>query len=106
MSKAGDTIENSVTGERIVVRVGTEDSGGELLAVDGYVRPGGAVAGQHVHPAIEETFTVVSGRVGFRIDGHVDRGARPTPARAGRHGARLVERRAGGGARRGRDSPR
>ena len=39
MSKAGDTIENPVTGEWIVVRVGTEDSGGELLAVDGYVRP-------------------------------------------------------------------
>lgn len=69
MSKAGDTVENPVTGERIVVRVGTEDSGGELLAVDGYVRPGGAVVGEHVHPAIEETFEVVSGRVGFRIDG-------------------------------------
>jgi quercetin dioxygenase-like cupin family protein len=69
MSKAGDTIENSVTGERIVVRVGTEDSGGELLAVEGYIQPGGAVAGEHVHPAIEESFTVVSGRVGFRIDG-------------------------------------
>jgi hypothetical protein len=68
MSKAGDTIENPVTKERIVVRVGTEDSGGELLAVDGYVQPGGAVAGEHVHPAIEETFTVVSGRVGFRIE--------------------------------------
>ena len=33
MSKAGDTIENPVTGERIVVRVGTEDSEGELLEV-------------------------------------------------------------------------
>ena len=42
---------------------------GELLAVDGYVRPGGAVVGEHVHPAIEETFEVVSGLVGFRIDG-------------------------------------
>jgi quercetin dioxygenase-like cupin family protein len=69
MSKAGDTIENPVTGERIVVRVGTEDSGGELLAVDAYVRPGGAVTGEHVHPAIEERFTVVRGRVGFRIEG-------------------------------------
>jgi hypothetical protein len=69
MSKAGDTIENPVTGERIVVRVGTEDSEGELLAVDAYVRPGGAVAGEHVHPAIEERFTVVRGRVGFRLDG-------------------------------------
>jgi quercetin dioxygenase-like cupin family protein len=69
MSKAGDTIENPVTGERIVVRVGTEDSEGELLAVDTYVRPGGAVTGEHVHPAIEESFTVVRGRVGFRLNG-------------------------------------
>ena len=71
MSKAGDVIENPVTGERVVVRVGTEDSGGELLVVDGYVKPGGAVTGEHVHPAIEEYFTVVRGRVGFRIDGRV-----------------------------------
>jgi len=69
MSKAGDVIENPVTGERVVVRVGTEDSGGELLVVDGYIQPGGAVTGEHVHPTIEEWFTVVRGRVGFRIDG-------------------------------------
>jgi quercetin dioxygenase-like cupin family protein len=69
MSKAGDTIENPVTGERVVVRVGTEDSGGELLVNEGYIRPGGAVVGEHVHPAIQETFEVLSGRVGFRIDG-------------------------------------
>ena len=69
MSKAGDTIENPITGERIVVHVGTEDSGGGLLAVESYVRPGGTAVGEHVHPAIEETFEVVSGRVGFRIDG-------------------------------------
>ncbi len=36
---------------------------------DLYVRPGGAVAGEHFHPVTEEFFTVVSGRVGFRIDG-------------------------------------
>jgi len=69
MSKAGDVIENPVTGERVVVRVGTEDSGGDLLVVDGYVKPGGAVTGEHVHPAIDEDFMVVRGRVGFRIDG-------------------------------------
>ena len=69
MSKAGDVLENPITGERAVARVGTEDSGGELLVADVFVRPGGAVAGEHVHPVIEETFTVVSGRVGFRLDG-------------------------------------
>ena len=70
MSKAGDIVENPVTGERAVARVGTEESGGELLEVDMYVRPAGAVVGEHVHPVIEEAFTVVRGRVGFRIAGH------------------------------------
>ena len=39
MSKAGDVTENPVTGERVVVRVGTEDSGGELLASSEPTRP-------------------------------------------------------------------
>jgi quercetin dioxygenase-like cupin family protein len=69
MSKAGDVFENPVTGERGVVRVGTEESGGELLVSDLYVRPGGAVVGEHIHPVIHESFTVVHGRVGFRLDG-------------------------------------
>ena len=69
MSRAGDAIENPVTGERVVVRLGTEETGGELLVVEALVKPGGAVTGEHVHPAIEEYFTVVSGRVGFRLDG-------------------------------------
>ncbi len=70
MSRAGDVFENPVTGERVVVRVGTEESGGDLLVADLYVRPGGAVAGEHVHTRIEEWFTVMGGRVGFRLDGH------------------------------------
>jgi mannose-6-phosphate isomerase-like protein (cupin superfamily) len=69
MSRAGDVFENPVTGERVVVRVGTEESGGELLVADLYVRPGGAVAGEHVHARIEEWFTVQEGRIGFRLDG-------------------------------------
>jgi len=69
VSRAGDVIENPVTGERAVVRVGTEETGGELLVADLYVRPGGAVVGEHVHPNIEERFTVLRGRVGFRLDG-------------------------------------
>ncbi len=69
MSRAGDVGENPVTGERVVVRVGTEDSGGKLLVVEAFVRPGGRVVGEHVHPVIEEWFTVKSGRVGFRLDG-------------------------------------
>jgi len=69
MSRAGDVYENPVTGERVVMRVGTEESGGDLLVADLYVRPGGAVAGEHVHERIEEWFTVRKGRIGFRLDG-------------------------------------
>ncbi len=69
MSRAGDVAENPVTGERAVVRVRTEDTGGELLVAELFVRPGGAVAGEHVHPSIHEWFTVLEGRVGFRLDG-------------------------------------
>ncbi len=69
MSRAGDVTENPVTGERAVVRVGTEETNGDLLVVDLFVRPGGAVVGEHLHPVTEERFTVVSGKVGFSVDG-------------------------------------
>jgi quercetin dioxygenase-like cupin family protein len=69
MSKAGEVYENPVTGERAVIRIGTEESSGELLVADLSIRPGGAVMGEHIHPAIEERFTVISGQVGFRIAG-------------------------------------
>jgi hypothetical protein len=58
MLKAGDVYENPVTGERAVIRVGTDTTGGDLLVVDLYVRPGGAVAGEH--------YTV---RLGFGLRG-------------------------------------
>jgi mannose-6-phosphate isomerase-like protein (cupin superfamily) len=69
MSQKGDYYENRVTGERAVVLHGTEDSNGEPLLVQLTVLPGGAVAGEHVHPALTETFEVVSGRLATRIDG-------------------------------------
>jgi len=33
------------------------------------VRPGGAVAGEHVHPRIEERFRVIAGTLGTKVDG-------------------------------------
>lgn len=69
MWKAGYVVENPVTGERGVARIGTAETNGELLIVDLYIRPGGAVIGEHVHPAIEERFTVLRGQVGFRLAG-------------------------------------
>ena len=71
MSKAGNVFENPVTAERAIVRIGTEQTGGELLVADLYIRPGGAVMGEHYHPAIEERFTLLRGQLGVRLSGRV-----------------------------------
>jgi quercetin dioxygenase-like cupin family protein len=71
MLKAGEVYENPVTGERAVIRIGTDTTGGERLVVDLYIRPGGAVMGEHFHPGMEERFTVLRGQVGFRLAGRV-----------------------------------
>ena len=71
MSKAGDFFQNPVTGEAAVILTGTEESGGELLVANLYVAPGGAVMGEHYHPAIEERFTLLRGELGVRVSGRV-----------------------------------
>jgi len=67
--RAGEIYENRVQGDRFVVREGSEDTGGERLAGDLYIRPGGAIAGKHIHAYITESFEVVSGTVRFHLDG-------------------------------------
>ena len=69
MTTTGDVIENPVTGERGVVRLGTVETAGARAVVDLDVRPGGAVVGEHWHPDMDERFTVLRGRVGFRLGG-------------------------------------
>jgi mannose-6-phosphate isomerase-like protein (cupin superfamily) len=56
-------IRNPATGERIVIR----QSGDELLAFDLHLPPRGHVPAAHVHPAQEERFTVLAGRMRFRV---------------------------------------
>lgn len=69
MSKRGDAFNNPITGEYGVVRLGTEDTPNKHVLADLRVRPGGAVIGEHVHPSIDERFTVISGKIGYRLDG-------------------------------------
>ena len=63
----GVELSNPVTGERGVVRVAPTLENNRTLIADLFVQPGGAVAGAHWHPGIEEVFTVTRGRVGFRL---------------------------------------
>lgn len=60
-------IENPATGERITIRVSGAESGGELLAWELRLAPGGRVPNGHVHPVQEERFTVVEGCLRLRV---------------------------------------
>jgi mannose-6-phosphate isomerase-like protein (cupin superfamily) len=67
MITPGQTVENPVTGERFSFTHTAASTGGELLAFDFALRPGGAVPLPHVHPIQTERFEVVDGRVAFRV---------------------------------------
>jgi quercetin dioxygenase-like cupin family protein len=69
MIRAGDSIENPVTGERLVFHQTSSGTGGERVVFETFVQPSGFVAAAHVHPFQEERFHVLSGSVGFRIGG-------------------------------------
>lgn len=63
----GQTLENPVTGERFAFTDTALSSGGDLLAFELALRPGGAVPIPHVHPIQTERFEVSAGRMRFRI---------------------------------------
>jgi quercetin dioxygenase-like cupin family protein len=67
MISPGQTLENPVTGERFTFTDTAASSGGELLAFDFALRPGGAVPIPHVHPIQTERFEVVDGQMSFRV---------------------------------------
>ena len=66
MVRAGDMIENAVTGERLRFHRTSAETNGELVVVEAFVHPGGQAAAAHLHPHQQERFLVVSGTVGFK----------------------------------------
>ena len=67
MIRAGDSIENPVTGERLVFRQTSRETNGAAVVIETYVQPNGFVAAAHVHPSQEERFEVLRGTVGFKL---------------------------------------
>src|SRR5439155_1642061 len=62
----GRVIDNPRTGERIVI----SQSSGDVLEFDLFLQPGGHVPAGHVHPRQEERFSVIDGRMRFRVGRH------------------------------------
>jgi len=67
MITPGQTLANPVTGERFTFTDTAASTGGELLAFELALRPGGAVPVPHVHPIQTERFAVVAGLMRFRL---------------------------------------
>jgi quercetin dioxygenase-like cupin family protein len=67
MITPGQTLENPVTGERFTFTDTAATTGGELLAFDFALRPGGAVPIPHVHPIQTERFEVTEGQMRFKV---------------------------------------
>jgi quercetin dioxygenase-like cupin family protein len=67
MAHAGQEIDNPAMGARIRFRRVARDTGGSLLDLDFFLRPGGVIATDHLHPHQEERFEVLAGT----MRGHV-----------------------------------
>ena len=67
MIRAGETLVNPVTGERLVFELTSHDTGGEYIRFETIVEPGGKVASAHVHPYQTEIFTVNAGTLGVKL---------------------------------------
>jgi quercetin dioxygenase-like cupin family protein len=69
VSHYGEVSENPVTGERAICLTDPFEHPDQVLVSHLFVSPGGRVATAHLHPNLRERFHVISGRVGFQIDG-------------------------------------
>lgn len=69
MIHAGDTIENPVTGERIVFHQTSRETNGEAVVFETIVGLNGFVAAAHLHPMQEERFEIFAGTLGLKVGG-------------------------------------
>jgi quercetin dioxygenase-like cupin family protein len=68
MAYVGQVLRNRASGERITFRQTAAETGGEFVAIDLELPPGGRVpGGLHRHPRQEERFEVVRGTMRFRL---------------------------------------
>jgi mannose-6-phosphate isomerase-like protein (cupin superfamily) len=67
--KAGDTLTNPVTKERMTFLKTAGETNGEYVLIELRAAPDAVVAAAHVHPHQTETFEVISGTLGAKVGG-------------------------------------
>ena len=70
MARKGEILDNPITGQRIIFRQTSEDTGGALLEVESvYTKPTPSRPPTHYHPGQEERFEVLAGELRVLIRG-------------------------------------
>jgi len=69
MATPGQTLENPITGERIVFRQTARETGGRRLVIDHFLRPHTATFPEHVQLNQEERFEILSGTAVYKLNG-------------------------------------
>jgi quercetin dioxygenase-like cupin family protein len=69
MAKSGQIIENPMIGDRIIFRKTTQDTNGETLEFEMFVKPGATGPPLHIHPNSKEAFRVLEGKLDAAVDG-------------------------------------
>jgi mannose-6-phosphate isomerase-like protein (cupin superfamily) len=67
MIQPGQIIDNPITGERLVFLKTSQETNGELVEFEAFVKPTGFVASAHLHPYQEERFHVLRGTLDFKL---------------------------------------
>lgn len=69
MAKQGDIITNNITGDMVEFLETSAETGGRYTRIKFTVRPGGFKPVEHIHPQIDETFRVLSGKLSYKLNG-------------------------------------
>ena len=69
MPKPGDIIENPRIATRLVFLRTGQETGGQLLEMDLFVKPGGKAPPKHIHRNQDEHFRVIAGSLTTWIAG-------------------------------------
>lgn len=69
MATSGQVLENPITGERITFRQTAQETGGERLVLDHFLKPHTSTFPEHVQLNQEEHFEILSGIATYSLNG-------------------------------------
>jgi mannose-6-phosphate isomerase-like protein (cupin superfamily) len=69
VATAGQSLENPITGERIVFHLTARESNGARVVIDHFLKPHTSTFPEHVQLNQEERFEIISGRACYSING-------------------------------------